>query len=139
MESEEEASPKSSTETLVDLVDVYPRAPLAAAKIEAIARQIEEKPKYALSILENTLIPLAIAQQRADVKYRPEGFELKEAKEAAKAAKEAAKAAKEAEKAKKAAEKAAKQAELEAQRAAADVVSALSDRLLIIRSSTDWS
>ena len=49
------------------------------------------------------------------------------------------KRAKEAEKAKKAAEKAAKQAELEAQRAAAEVVSALSKRLLIIRSSTYWS
>lgn len=62
---EQEISPMSSTETLVEST---------AAKIEATVSEANPK----ITTLESTLIPIWLAQQRADIKYRPEGFELKE-------------------------------------------------------------
>ena len=72
-EMEEEVSPMSSTETLVE-VNVA-QAAAVAAKLEAI---VAELPKRAPIALRQTLIPLAVAQARDDIKYRAEGFEMKE-------------------------------------------------------------
>ena len=66
-------SPMSSTETLVDVV---PRAAVVAAKLEAFAREVPKKKAKR----QATLVPLCVAQQRDDIKYRPEGFELEEQK-----------------------------------------------------------
>lgn len=59
-EEEEEFSPMSSTETLV----------------EAVAQEVG--PKKVNTLRQATLIPLYIAQHRGDIKYHPEGFELNE-------------------------------------------------------------
>lgn len=74
-DEEEEISPMSSTETLVE---ASPRAIEVAAKIEAIA--LEVPPKKDNALLHATLVPLWVAQQQASIKYRLEGFELKEEK-----------------------------------------------------------
>ncbi|KIP04777.1 hypothetical protein PHLGIDRAFT_120379 [Phlebiopsis gigantea 11061_1 CR5-6] len=76
-EDREQDSPMSSTETLVE---VSPRAAIIAAKIEVVAREV--KPKAQAVRIEATLVPLWVAQGRIDIKYRCEGFELKEAKKA---------------------------------------------------------
>jgi hypothetical protein len=48
----------------------------AAAKLEAIAAQVSKK--RARTARQPTLVPLDVAQARADIKYRAEGFELRE-------------------------------------------------------------
>ncbi|GJE97101.1 hypothetical protein PsYK624_133120 [Phanerochaete sordida] len=75
-DEEEPVSPMSSTETLVDAAPA-PTAKAAhiAAKLEAIAAEVPRKP---VAARVPTLISLADAQARSDIKYRPEGFEMVE-------------------------------------------------------------
>lgn len=74
-EEETEVSPMSSTETLVAVETVKPQVTAVAAKLEAIVAEVPQKVKV---VQHPTLIPLAVAQARADIKYRAEGFEMKE-------------------------------------------------------------
>lgn len=75
----EECSPMSSTETLVAAVEAKPQNAVVVAKLEALIADVPRK--QVKVVRQPTLVPLHVAQARADIKYRPEAFEVAEAVE----------------------------------------------------------